>query len=156
MHEIKPHLWFNCHGSRKPTYASKSRAMLHAASMRAVSSPLVAHRSDSSEVDRPDHGKMRKSKGHVHLTAKTDLRGYGHTLPLPEVVGDLRRGQCRAGAGISTRSNHVPGSTSMDHGSLRMQARAVPRCMRQACEPFRHPSLHIGRTHQIQADPTME
>ena len=130
-HEVKPHPWFNQHGSRKPTYASKSRAKLHAARMPAVSSPLLAHRSDSSEVNRPDNGMMCKSKGRVHLTAKRRLRLTGYTLPLPEVFGDLRRGQCREVVGISSRSNHVSASGSMDHGRLRMQARAVPSCMRQ-------------------------
>ena len=153
--EVKPRLRFNQHGPRKPTYASKRRAKPHAASMPAVSSLLVAHPSDSSELDRPEQAEMHKSKGHIHLTTKTDLRGYGHSLPLPEVIGDLRRGQCRKVVGISTRSNHVPASTSMDHGSLRMQASALPRCMRQACGPFRHSSLHIRRTHQSWTDPTM-
>ena len=51
--EVKPHPWLNQHGPRKPTYASKSRAKLHAASMRAVSSPLVVHRS----VSIPTHSQ---------------------------------------------------------------------------------------------------
>ena len=35
------------------------------------------------------------------------------------------------------------------HGSLRMQARAVPSCMQQACGPFRHRTLHMdSRNHQ--------
>ena len=70
MHEVKPRLRFNQHGPRKLTYASKSHAKLHVAKMPAASSPLLAHRSDSSEVNRPDYEMMCKSQGHVHLTAK--------------------------------------------------------------------------------------
>ena len=35
------------------------------------------------------------------------------------------------------------------HGNLRMQARAVPSCMQQACGPFRHRTFHMdSRKHQ--------
>ena len=77
----------------------------------------------------------------------------GNTRPadikLTEVIGDVRRGHCREVVGISSRSNHITGSTSMAHGNLRMQARAVPSCMQQACGPFHHRTLHMDcRNHQ--------
>ena len=41
------------------------------------------------------------------------------------------------------------------HGNLRMQARAVPSCMQQACGPFRHRTLHMdSRTRETRRDPT--
>ena len=52
--EVKPHYWFNQlgHGNLR-NYASKSRAKLHAANMRAVSSPHLSHgQSEASDQQR--------------------------------------------------------------------------------------------------------
>ena len=119
--EVKPHPWFKQHGHGNLHMQARAVPSCSTHAGRFVAAPFTW-----------TVGSIRPAD-----------------IKLTEVSGDLRRGHCRDGVGISSRSNHITGSTSMAHGNLRMQARAMPSCMQQACVPCRHRTLHMDcRNHQ--------
>ena len=87
--------------SRKPTYASNSRANPHAAHMRAVSFIVTIGISRPTEIQPMS---MQWFVRHVRMTAPN---------------GPKRKRPHRKDVGISSRSNHIHGSSSMAHGNLR-------------------------------------